>query len=138
MQVNDLKTWLQNSEIAGSDVAWLPLDQEVRDKYKFDVNKLMGWVKSVEGSDYSFVKEFFAAIDNSSLGWAAPFDTEALPILLRLYLKSPLTTQKDELLEALRLRYQESMTEGGQDKFGNFTTYADLVVLLAKDLNTNI
>lgn len=98
----------------------------------------MGWVKSVEGSDYSFVKEFFAAIDNSSLGWAAPFDTEALPVLLRLYLKSPLATNKAEVLEALRLRYQESMTEAGKEKYGNFTTYADLVGLLAKDLNTNI
>lgn len=43
----------------------------------------MDWVISVQGSNYSFVKEFFAAIDDVELGWSAPFTPQVVPLLIR-------------------------------------------------------
>jgi len=72
--------WLQIAEDGGFEVAYLPLDP-ARAKTP---DKLWTWFESVEGSAYDYALELFAAVDDASSGFPAPFNAEILPVLLRL------------------------------------------------------
>lgn len=72
--------WLQIAEDADFEVVYLPLDP----KRKKDNSKLFKWFESVQGSEYDYSMELFAAVDNVSAGFPAPFNTEIIPILMRL------------------------------------------------------
>jgi hypothetical protein len=76
-----------NNGVVGSEIAWLPLDPKLRERERFDVEKLSEWFHEVEDSDYSFVKEFFAGIDHANLAFTMPFNEAALPVFLRLFEK---------------------------------------------------
>ena len=67
------------------DVAWLPLDPKLRSSDAFDQDKLMQWFATVEGSRYSFAKEFFAAIDTPDYSYPAPFNSQSIPVQMRLF-----------------------------------------------------
>ena len=69
----------------------------------------------MQGSDYSFVKELFAAIDDVSLGWSAPFSPEIIPILLRQLEDLGLESHKEEFFESLSLRYLSSVEDIGDE-----------------------
>ena len=69
------------------DVAYLPLDPKIRKSASFDQDKLMDWFASVEGSHYSFAKEFFAAIDTPDFSYPAPLNSQAIPVQMRLFEK---------------------------------------------------
>ena len=44
----------------------------------------MDWFKTVDGSEYDFAAEMFAAFDHPDLGVPPPFNSEVIPIMLRL------------------------------------------------------
>jgi hypothetical protein len=86
----------------------LPLDPKLRENESFDVKKLSEWFHEVEDSDYSFVKDFFAGIDQANLAFTMPFNEAALPIFLRLFEKYAQSPNIPELVEALAKRYEQA------------------------------
>ena len=88
-----------------NEVVWLPLDPELRKEARYNPQKMAEWISTLEGAEYSFVKEFFAAIDHHELGWPAPFNAESVPVLLRYLEKYWYSSIKEEFLDGLRLRY---------------------------------
>ena len=98
-----------------SEVVWLPLKPDIRKESYYSPNALVEWISSLEGVKYSFVKEFFAAMDSSTYGWPTPFNEQSAPIILRLLEKYWFSSNKDEFLEALIFRYQALLTAQGDD-----------------------
>ena len=94
------------TEQAGSETVWLPLDPKLQDSKAFDVEKLSEWFHSIEDSDYSFVKEFFAGVDSANQSFTMPFNEAALPVFLRLFEKYADSPNIPELVEALAKRYE--------------------------------
>lgn len=45
-----IKDWMALSENAGNEVAWLPLNPELRVSETFNDKKLKSWFDSIEGS----------------------------------------------------------------------------------------
>ena len=95
--------WLQIAEDGDFEVAYLPLDPKISK----DNKKLWQWFASVEGSQYDYSMELFAAIDDVNAGFPAPFNKEIIPILMRLnqkwYYGDELIT--GELTKGLNKRY---------------------------------
>ena len=56
-----------------SEVVWLPLDPALRQEAKYNPEAMKEWIQTQKGAEYSFVKEFFAAIDHAEKAWPAPF-----------------------------------------------------------------
>ncbi len=69
----------------------------------------------MEDTSYSYVKEFFAAIDDTYYGWPKPFNYESVPILLRLLDKYWKSKSSIEFLEALQIRYTALTIEQGDN-----------------------
>jgi len=74
LQMNTIEDWMSQAERMGSEVIWLPLKPELRKESYFNPKALVEWISSQEGAQYSFVKEFFAAIDDANYGWPTPFN----------------------------------------------------------------
>lgn len=72
--------WLEAAEDEGFEVVYLPIDAQLVQ----DESKLMDWFNLVEGRSYDFATELFAAIDSPDLSVPPPFNSEVLPVLLRL------------------------------------------------------
>lgn len=70
--IND---WMALSDGAGNEVAWLPLNPKLRDSETFEIKKLKMWFDSIEGSEYSFAKEFFAAVDHPHHAFPLPLNS---------------------------------------------------------------
>lgn len=87
----------------------------MRESESFSAEDLKSWCSEVHQSDYSFVKEFFAGIDDSEKGFAMPFNEEALPIFLRLFLKYSSSPNTPELIEAIQKRYEKVYLENKQE-----------------------
>jgi len=49
-----------------------------------DESKLWTWFTTVEGSPFDYALELFAAMDDASSGIPPPFNSEVVPVLLRL------------------------------------------------------
>lgn len=94
-------------------MAWLPLKPELRKESTYDPEALTDWVSSLQDTKYSFVKEFFAAIDDTRNGWPTPFNNESVPISLRLLEKYWISEHTEEFLEGLLLRYHALASEQG-------------------------
>jgi hypothetical protein len=67
------------------EVAWLPLNKKIRSFIDLDEKKLRNWVNHMLDSPYSRIADFFATIDTPDESFPAPLNSEAFPILLRLY-----------------------------------------------------
>jgi hypothetical protein len=93
-------------------VVWLPLKPDLRINSKYNPDRLAEWVTTLdEQTQYSFIKEFFAAVDDKEHGWPAPFNFQSVPILLRLLEKYWVSNNKAEFVEALQLRYVSLLKE---------------------------
>jgi hypothetical protein len=93
-------------------VVWLPLRPDLRQDTRYNPDRLAEWVTTLdERTQYSFVKEFFAAVDDKEHGWPAPFNYQAVPILLRLLEKYWVSNNKAEFVEALQFRYAALLKE---------------------------
>jgi len=67
------------------EIAWLPLNKNMRSYTEMDDEKLKNWAQHMMDSPYSRVADFFASIDTPDESFPAPLNAEAFPILLRLY-----------------------------------------------------
>jgi hypothetical protein len=92
VQRTPLKEWLSKAEEAEFEVSWLRLSREY--ELNFDLPNLINWFMRVEGSHYSMVREFFAAVDSPDESFPPPFNTESVPINLRLFHELHLGSKK--------------------------------------------
>lgn len=100
--MNTIEDWLEVQERLGAEVVWLPLDPEIRKESYYNPKNMIDWISSLEsGAKYSYVKEFFAAIDDVKDGWPAPLNDQSAPILLRLLEKYWFSQYSNEFVEAL-------------------------------------
>ena len=103
-----------------SEVVWLPLRPDIRKESYYNEQALIKWISEFEdGANYSYVKEFFAAIDSNTYGWPAPFNEQAVPILLRLLEKYWFSHSQDEFKEALIFRY-DALLQHNNENPGDF------------------
>ena len=83
--------------------------------WKQDLNYLFDWFEEVQGREYSFTKDFFAAIDTPYHSFPAPFNAEAVPVYLRLLGKvehiDGAQQFMSEFLEGLNRRYRHLMSQ---------------------------
>ena len=112
-------------------MAWLPLNPKVRAMHDFDTDKLMDWFDSVQGSDYSFAKEFFAAVDSADEGFPAPFNSEQIPIMGRLIAKYRNSEMLVEIFEGLVKRYEKLALQKGNGVMPQIDSFEELTVLAA-------
>lgn len=61
--MTELNEWLGRALAQDYEIAWLPLDANLRSFGDLDEQNLFKWFKSVEHSPYSAVQEFFAAVE---------------------------------------------------------------------------
>ena len=80
--------WAPAAYQAGYEVVWLPLDRDGLSFINRSIGNLNSWFETVEGRSYSPVKDFLASFDHSLQGLPAPFNTESLPIYLRMWHKN--------------------------------------------------
>lgn len=83
----ELNEWLGLVLAEDYDIAWLPLDKNLRAFGDLNVDNLNFWFNQVEGSMYSEVHDFFASVDTPDQSFPAPLNAESFPINLRLYYK---------------------------------------------------
>ena len=83
-----LDDWVPAAYQAGYEVVWLPLDRGGLSYIKSNVDNLESWFETVDGLAYSPVKDFLASFDHPRQGLPAPFNTESLPMYLRMWHKN--------------------------------------------------
>ena len=81
----ELNEWLNMAVQDDFEVAWLPLNKNLRSYGDFDHDKLDLWIKEHLNLPYSRVAAFFAAVDTPDESFPAPINAESIPIILRLY-----------------------------------------------------
>lgn len=108
--------WLEHQDRLMSEVVWLPLDPALRQEAKYNPEAMKDWILSLKGTKYSFVKEFFAAVDHAEMAWPAPFSHDTVPVALRYLSNYWYTELKDEFLYGLRLRYHALLDQNEIDK----------------------
>ena len=64
------------------------------------------WYNLVQGSEYSFSKELFAAIDSDYHSYPPPFNGAAFPIMLRMVFDYKLSPSIAEFFEGMTKRYE--------------------------------
>ena len=105
-----LDDWVPAAYQAGYEFAWLPLDRKGLEYINKNSGNLNDWFSTVEGKVYSPVKDFLASFDHSYQGLPAPFNSESLPIYLRMWHKRHkflgYTHFWNEFIEAMGLRFQ--------------------------------
>lgn len=113
----ELSEWLSYAFSSDYDLAWLPLNKKLRAHSELDQSALENWLLRVEGSPYSRVQRFFAAIDTPDESFPPPLNAEIYPILLRLYAKytGKLSEVGDRMIieqyhEALQIRIQSLLS----------------------------
>ena len=82
-----LDEWLGMAMAEDFEIVWLPLDKNLRAFGDLNEDHLNLWFNQVEGSSYSEVHDFFAAVDTPDESFPAPLNAESFPINLRLYYK---------------------------------------------------
>ena len=50
-----------------------------------NISNLINWYLRVEGSPYSEVREFFAAVDHATEAFPPPFNSQSVPVNLRVF-----------------------------------------------------
>ena len=83
----ELNEWLGLALAQDYEIVWLPLSKNLRSYGDLDESAVSKWFHHVEGSRYSDIHNFFAAIDTSDQGFPAPLNSESFMINLRLYEK---------------------------------------------------
>lgn len=72
----------------------------------WDEGKLHKWFETIKDAPYNLVKDYMAMIDTTDATYAAPFNMESVPILMRTFEHwSPYDGFKEELIESLSLRF---------------------------------
>jgi hypothetical protein len=99
---------------------------------------LISWIQSLDDAKYSFVKEFFAAIDDAKFGWPLPFNYQAVPLTLRLLEKYWVSEHEAEFVEALYFRYQALASEQGDEGVSDPASIQDLMLLANTHLDMQI
>jgi hypothetical protein len=100
---------------------------------------LFEWLETLQNTEYSYVKEFFAAIDHSTEGWPAPFTQQSVSILFRLFDKYWHSTHKAEFIESLQLRFNALMRYSDTElRPGDLTTIQDIMYQITKHLDMSL
>ena len=137
-----LDDWVPAAYQAGYEFAWLPLERKGLDYINRNRDNLNDWFSSVEGKIYSPVKDFLASFDHSYQGLPAPFNSEALPIYLRMWHKRQkllgFTHFWNEFIEAMGLRFQQLKDDVRFSKHQLPQTFNEAVKYSAIDLNMSI
>ena len=81
----ELNEWLSLHFEQGYEVAWLPLDRNLRAFSELNEDGVKSWFSHVNHSPYSNVHRFLAAVDTPDESFPAPLNAESFPINLRLY-----------------------------------------------------
>jgi len=104
-----LDDWVPAAYQAGYEVVWLPLERAGLKYINSNVDRLDTWFETVEGASYSPVKDFLASFDHPTQGLPAPFNTESLPMYLRMWHKwgrrFVFKQFWDEFVEAIGFRF---------------------------------
>lgn len=87
VRATELNDWLSEAASQDYEIVWLPLDEDIRARETHDEERLNNWFKEVQGSRYSSLSSFFAAVDTPDESFPAPFNSESLPINVRLYMQ---------------------------------------------------
>ncbi len=96
---------------------------------------LINWIENLQETNYSFVKEFFAAIDDAEFGWPMPFNYQSVPMVLRLLEKYWVSEHTAEFVEAITLRYRALATEQGDTDVSNPNSIQDLILFANSHLD---
>lgn len=108
-----LNEWVPAAYQAGYEAVWLPLDRGGLKFINHNVDALNSWFETVEGLAYSPVKDFLASFDHPKQGLPAPFNAEALPLMMRMWLNNMkwLGYHKfwHEFVEAISFRFMDSV-----------------------------
>ena len=83
----ELSDWLDTAMEYDYEVAWLPLNQNLRTFGDLNYENLARWIETVKDGTYSHVHHFFASIDTANESFPAPLNSESFGINMRLYLK---------------------------------------------------
>lgn len=106
-----LDDWVPAAYQAGYEVVWLPLERQGLNYLNNNRDNLLDWFSTIEGSEYSPVKDFLASFDHPYQGLPAPFNTESLPMYLRIWHKNKhrigYTHFWNEFIEAMGFRFIE-------------------------------
>mmetsp|Transcript_31101 Transcript_31101/g.28300 ORF Transcript_31101/g.28300 Transcript_31101/m.28300 type:complete len:376 (+) Transcript_31101:533-1660(+) len=79
LQKNKWEDWLQYTQDAGDHVTWMPIRQDLRDK--FDAEATLEWFNSVEGMPYGFENFLYGWIDTPNDNTPKILDPNWLPAL---------------------------------------------------------
>lgn len=115
----ELNEWLGEALAADYEVAWLPLDKNLRAFGDLNEVALMKFVNDAQGnSKYSSVQNFLSAVDTADESFPAPLNAESFPINLRLYSeyksKAPDNLEHKDMrvfYEALNKRIDSKLSE---------------------------
>ena len=118
----ELGDWLDEAMEYDYEVAWLPLNKNLRTFGDLNYENLAQWIETVKNGTYSHVHHFFASIDTADQSFPAPLNSESFGINMRLFLKfkgymPDLTGNKpgDIFLEALVNRLIWAIESGLMD-----------------------
>lgn len=81
----ELNDWLAMALEEDYEIAWLPLDQNLRTFGDLNQDHLDKWFELVHGSPYSSIHNLFAAVDTPDQSFPAPLNAESVVVNLRLY-----------------------------------------------------
>mmetsp|Transcript_41295 Transcript_41295/g.57479 ORF Transcript_41295/g.57479 Transcript_41295/m.57479 type:complete len:321 (+) Transcript_41295:286-1248(+) len=79
LQKNKWEDWLKYTQDAGDHVTWMPLRQDLRDK--FNEKTCLEWFKTVEGMPYGFENFLYGWIDTPDKNMPPIMDPNWLPAL---------------------------------------------------------
>ena len=83
----ELGDWLDEAMEYDYEVAWLPLNKNLRTFGDLNYENLAQWIETVRNGTYSHVHHFFASIDTAEQSFPAPLNSESFGINMRLYLR---------------------------------------------------